>query len=304
MRLLVSSYTLSPAHAHWDEAVEQEFLGRLSALPGVDAIEIPWLGRIHPHDDDWMLRAFPRGIGLAITPLPFVMRRSGESQRYGLASPDADGRRAALEDMARLRDDVAVLHGRGIGPVLFVELHSAPRGGGTALALERSLTEIASWDWQGAELLLEHCDSDTGTHAFEKGFLSLEQEIRAIRDSAAPVQLWLNWARSAIELRDPDAVAGAVRTAAESGLLAGLAFSSVSPRSSAYGPAWVDAHLPFDRRGVEGSILTAERVQAALEAAAGVEWLGLKLSPHHGENSIDQVVDTVRSHQLVLPSRR
>lgn len=57
--ILVSSYTVSPAHANWDPALEAELLPALCALPGVAGLEVPWAGRIHPHDEAWFLANVP-----------------------------------------------------------------------------------------------------------------------------------------------------------------------------------------------------------------------------------------------------
>ena len=75
--VLLSAYPLSPAHAQWDPALEAALLPELCALPGVAGIEVPWMGAVHPHDPSWLLDHVP-AVPLAVTPVPFVMRRLGE----------------------------------------------------------------------------------------------------------------------------------------------------------------------------------------------------------------------------------
>jgi len=292
--VLVSAYAASPAHVAWDPALEERLLADLVALPGVVGLEVPWIDGIHPHDDAWFLTHVPAGAQLAVTPVPFVMGQCGRMPRYGLASADEEGRLAALADLRRVNADVARLNDESAATVRIVELHTAPRGGGDPAALTRSLGEIAEWDWQGARLVVEHCDAAVPGQAHEKGFLALGDEIAAIRDSGAPIGLWLNWGRSAIELRDGDAVAAQIADAAASGLLVGLAFSGASPVEGPYGGPWIDAHLPVAETHPESqSLLDAPRLAAALAAAPEVEWLGLKISRRPTDLTADAARATV-----------
>ena len=90
--LIVSAYPLSPAFANWDPGVEDEVLHGLAAMPGVTTLEVPWIDGIHPHDSEWFLANVP-DVALALTPLPFVMRRLA-TPGSGPASPGDDGRAA------------------------------------------------------------------------------------------------------------------------------------------------------------------------------------------------------------------
>lgn len=292
--VLVSSYAASPAHAHWDPALEGRLLPALCALPGVAGLEVPWTGGLHPHDADWFLAHVPAGIRLAITPLPFVMGRVAADPRYGIASPDPDGRAAALADLARVAADVRRIHDESAAEVAFVALHTAPRGGGDATALTRSLNEIGAWDWCGAGLVIEHCDAKRPGQKPEKGFLDLADEVAAIRAAAAPASLWMNWGRSAIELRDADAVTAQIGEASASGLLAGLTFSGAATADGPYGAAWIDAHPPIRSTDPSSlSLLDDEHVAAALEAAPGVPWLGVKVSRLSSDRTAVEVAATV-----------
>jgi len=292
--VLVSSYAISPAHTAWDPALEAELLPALCALPGVAGLEVPWLGGIHPHDPAWFLRHVPAGAELAVTALPWVMKRCGADARHGIASPDDDGRRAALADLRALADDVRRIDSDSDASVTIVALHTAPQGRGDRSALAASLAEISAWDWSGAQLVIEHCDAAVPTHPWEKGFLPLAAEIAAIRDADAPVQLWLNWGRSVIETRDADAVTDQIADAAATGLLAGLTFSGSAAVDGPYGAAWSDGHLPLaaaDPRS--GSLLDAEHVAAAISAAGPLERIGLKVSRRPQDRTVRDLVGTV-----------
>ncbi|MCZ4303051.1 DUF4862 family protein [Microbacterium oxydans] len=276
--VLVSAYPASPAHARWDPALEAELLPALCALPGVGGLEVPWMGGLHPHDDAWFLANVP-AVALAVTPIPFVMRRLGDDPRYGLASVDEDGRAAAIADLQRVAADVARINDESAASVAVVMVHTAPRAAGAGEPLVRSLHEIAAFEWSGARLVVEHCDAFVFGQVPEKGFLTLDEEITAIRAAEVPIGLWLNWGRSAIELRHADAVTAQIATAAASGLLTGLAFSGAAPVQGPYGAAWVDAHLPIASTHPEsGSLLDEAQVVEALTAAGHVDWLGLKVA--------------------------
>src|SRR5690606_6462231 len=80
--IAVSAYPLSPAFVNWDPALEAEVLYGLVQLEGVAALEVPWIDGIHPHDSEWFLANAP-AVDLAITPLPFVMRRIAAHEGYG-----------------------------------------------------------------------------------------------------------------------------------------------------------------------------------------------------------------------------
>ncbi|WP_150954937.1 DUF4862 family protein [Microbacterium testaceum] len=294
--VLVSAYAASPAFRTWDPHLEGELMAGLCALPDVVGLEVPWLGGIHPHDEEWFLRELP-AIELAVTPLPWVMGRCAAAPGYGLASADDAGRRAALDDLRRVRDDVHRLAERSRARVTTVMLHSAPRGGGLIDALRSSLEELAAWDFAGARLVIEHCDAYTGSHPFEKGFLSMDAEIEAMRTSGAPVGLWMNWGRSLIETRDPASVTAQIARAAASGLLSGLALSGAAAVDGPYGAAWADAHLPFaEADSSSRSLLTASAAVDALGAAGAVDRLGLKVSRRPDDRTAADVLGTVAAN--------
>ncbi|PKI91283.1 DUF4862 domain-containing protein [Actinomycetales bacterium SN12] len=296
--VVVSAYPLSPAFANWDPAVEDEVLTGLAELPGVAALEVPWIDGIHPHDSAWFLGNVP-DVALAVTPLPFVMRRLA-TPGYGIASRDDDGRRAAIADLRRVAADVAEITEHSAAHVAVVELHTAPRGEAHADALARSLAELGELEWSGARLVIEHCDAHVPGQAPEKGFLSLDGEISAVRSSGADVGIWMNWGRSAIELRDPDAVAAQIAVAAESGLLDALVLSGASDCEGPYSGPWIDAHHPFASIDPAAeSLLTDDRVRAAVRAADSVPWLGLKVSRRPGASAAE-ALRAARDHLEAL----
>ncbi|CAH0142239.1 DUF4862 family protein [Microbacterium sp. Bi121] len=299
--VLVSAYPVSPAFASWDPDLEGELLPAICALDGVAGLEIPWLGGIHKFDDDWFLANVP-AVPLAVTPIPFVMGRLGKDAAYGIASTSDAGRRAALADLRRVAADVARLSDESPASVAAVMLYSAPRAlQGSAEALARSLDEIVGWNWRGAQLVIEHCDAFVGGQEPEKGFLAVEDELTAIDASETPVGMWLNWGRSAIELREADAVTDQIARVAASGRLAGLALSGAAALESPYGYPWIDAHLPIRSTFPESqSLLDDAHVAAALAAAGDAPWLGLKVARRPDDTTAAAALRTVERNLEVV----
>lgn len=299
---LISAYAASPAHGVWDPILEGRLLPALCSLPGVVGLEVPWVGALHPHDESWFLAHVPAGTQLSITALPWVMSSCARDARYGIASGDAAGRAAALADLRAVAADVGRLHRDTDARVAYVSLHTAPRGGGDMAELTASLREIAQWEWEGARLVIEHCDTAVPGQPYEKGFLSVADEIEAIHAApGADIRMWLNWGRTAIETRDPDRVTAQIASVAATGLLAGLTFSGSSATDTGYGAAWEDRHLPIaETDPAASSLLTASRVAEAIRAAAPVEAWGLKTSRRPSDHTVDQVVSTVSANLTVV----
>lgn len=299
---VVGAYAASPAHAVWQPDLEAAYYDALAQDPRIAALELPWMGGLHPHDDAWFLAHFPARFRAVYTDIPHVMTTLASDASFGLASTDSDGRARALLQAAAVRNDVRRLNdatGRAI--VVAIELHSAPRGGGSIDALSRSLASLQSWDWDGASVVLEHCDAWREGQRAEKGFLALDDEILAIERAGADVGISLNWGRSAIEFRDADRVVEHITAARASGHLQGFIASGAADHSGPFGDAWVDAHLPFQRNaahplGDDASLLTEERLVAALSAAGPLAWIGVKMGwPPGVEGSVAQRMDMIRA---------
>ncbi|MGY1550297.1 DUF4862 family protein [Microbacterium sp. A588] len=299
--ILVSAYPVSPAFVEWDPELEGELLPAICALDGVAGLEIPWIGGIHKFDNDWFLANVP-AVALAVTPIPFVMGQLAADRGYGIASASVGGRAAALADLRRVAADVARIVDESAASVAVVTLHSAPRAdSGSVDALARSLGDIASWDWRGAQLVIEHCDALVAGQTPEKGFLTVEQEVAAITQASVDMGLWINWGRSAIELRDADAVTAQIAQVAASGHLAGLALSGAAAGESPYGYPWIDAHLPIrSTYPASESLLDDAQVAAALAAAGDVPWLGLKIARRASDATAADALRTVQRNLDVL----
>lgn len=295
--LVVSIYAASPAHQNWDPDLEATLFQRLTELPGVTGLELPWLGAPHPHDNEWLFDNLPAGAQVMLTPLPFIMRRCVADPGYGIASPSESGRRAALSDLEALARGVHQINERSSARVTVALLHTAPQNQADPAALRRSLMELATWDWDGARLAIEHCDAAVEGQSGEKRFLDVASEIRTIAHAETDIGIWLNWGRSAIELRDAEAVTAQIADVSESGLLAGLTFSGAAAVAGPYGAAWEDRHLPISSTDRSAhSLLDDAHVLAALRAAPRIGALGVKVSRRPSDRTADDIARTIRAN--------
>lgn len=273
MRLHVGAY---PSYGAPSSPLAAPVVEGLAASSRVRGLELPFLeGDVYLPPD----ARVPGEWCHVVTMIPATMAALETDELYGLASRDADGREAALELLRSVRDVVVRR-----SDVLAVEVQSAPRRTGSAAIFMDSLSEAASWDWAGVELVVEHCDAWTTAHPVEKGFLSFSDELAAVasvQGGATRVTSGVNWARSVIESRDVATGAEHVAEAARRGLLGAVMFSSVGDRESALGGPWRDVHLaPAGIPGApEDSLLTAALIEQAVEAAGPYDGiLGLKIS--------------------------
>lgn len=307
MGVIVGAYAAAPQGS--DD--EDSFYRELAVLPGVDGLEVSWQGGLHPRGDDWFTARIAPAWSLVLTDVAHTGAEVADNPAYGLASSSTDARRHALEDARMMRDTLRRTNDAlGRRAVIAVELHSAPvatAAGGPADArcFADSLAAVAEWDWDGASLLVEHCDAAVAGRVHQKGYLTLDDEIAAIHASAVDIGIVINWGRSAIEHRSVDSVAEHIRTAADAGLLRSLVFSGVSAAAGPYGSPWADAHLPL--RGAHGepaSLLTDELVRRALVAAGRLDWVGAKMGFRPLDASNDRRIAMIADAAARISSAR
>ena len=291
MSYFVGAYAASPNTSTWNPELEAQYYARLSALPNVKGLEHPFLGSLHPHDDAWFISHIDPNWRFVFTCIPGVMAAMAKNPLVGLASDDASGREEALAFVRQARDAIAALNAAcGQSVVDAIEIHSAPdktRTTSSVTALTTSLAELVQWDWQGARVVIEHCDAHVPGQVASKGFLTLADEIAAIEATNAhygsDVGIVINWGRSVLEARSAEGALQHIWLAKQHGVLAGLMFSGASGQDTPYG-AWRDSHMPPAPSGVggigaEGSLLTDAALRDCLVASDGRELpiLGLKI---------------------------
>lgn len=291
MRLIAGAYPAAPADP-------DAFLAHLAESDLVGGLELPFV------DDErrWSLDRLPAHWTHMVTAVPATAMRARTEPGFGLASTDEDGRQEALAVTLAVRDTVErVTQSAGRALVMAVELHSPPLGSGTADQFARSLEEAAGWDWSGARLVVEHCDASVAAHPPEKGYLSLADELRAVRTVGADIGVVINWGRSVIEARHPAGAVAHVTLAREAGLLAGVMFSGVADQPLGEIPAWADAHLA-PAPGHPASLLTAAHVVDCVRAAGEVDYLGVKVGARPADSSAADRANGVLEALRMVPA--
>jgi hypothetical protein len=318
--ILVGAYAAAPSLSGWNPNDEAKFLASVLALDGVAGLEVPFTDKLHKYDEAWFLQQLPEHAQFVVTTIPGTMARLEADKSFGLASTSESGRRSALDFAKEALKAVKRLnHQMGKPSVVALELHAAPvafEGAATAAALEASLHEISSWDTDGARLVLEHCDARMPQQTPAKGFLTLELEAQAVKKAfdatGNPMGMVINWGRSVIEQRRPEAAQGQITFLRNCDLLGGVVFSGCADVDTQFGKAWDDIHVPpaplkvTDTRAPQGtntdqnllepaSLLTADHIKSCLQAAgtlpeAGFRAIKVAASPNA---SVDQKVTVI-----------
>lgn len=302
---LVGAYAAAPSRNGWIPDDERAFLDALWARPDVVGLELPWKSTaFHSRDERWMLDHLPDDAQLVVTTAPDTSDKHRASASFGLASNDEDGRRAAVDATRALHAALPRLRSAiPAGRLLAVELHTAPRaepGRSSAASLAASLDELLAWDWGASRIIVEHCDAWRPGQQPAKGYLRIEDEIRivqALREQGAPAGVSLNWGRSVIEARDPDAAQAHAELAVNAGVLDGLILSGAATEATPLGGAWADVHAPFASEGAyASSLLTAERAGAVLHAAGELAFRAVKVGAPPGASVEERIA--VVTHAL------
>lgn len=299
MKYYLGAYAASPNHSGWDPKLETAFYNELKALPNLKGLEHPFLGRLHQYDDDWFLANINPQWDFVFTCIPGIMNALSQNPLFGLASDDASGRAEALAFMQRACAAIGKLNAHlGRPAVTAIQIQTAParhKAASSTAALMTSLKTMLEWDWQGARIVIEHCDAYVPEHLPSKGFLALQDELDVLTalntqlSTEQQLGVVINWGRSVFETRRVEGALAHIQMAQQAGLLRGLMFSGVSDQDSDYG-AWRDSHQPPQSServtyGAPGSWMTELAIHdclAACDNAAGLAVLGAKIGirPH------------------------
>lgn len=248
----VGAYAAAPSLAGWNPSAERRFLKSVVELDGVSGLEVPFTGALHKDDEPWFLQHLPEQADFVVTTIPGTMARLGTDPGFGLASTSRAGRQAAIDFIRDALKASKRLNDRADRfAVAALEIHSAPCANGrhaSAAALADSLSEISQWEWNGAQIVLEHCDASVPGQAPSKGFLPLQEEAetvhRVVESTGRPIGIAINWGRSVIEQRNPDAALEHINFLRRDGLLGGFVLSGCASVETRYGAAWADVHVP------------------------------------------------------------
>ena len=292
---IVGAYATSPNLFEWDQETELQYFNELKKLPSIRGLELPfWGDGLHPFDDRWLLENIDPSWENVLTCVPGTMKSLESDPNFGLASKSEKSRKDALTLYKKALLAVRKLNNHlGKEAVLAVHITSSPSNTmnnvtGSVDRFLESLLEIASWDWCGAKIVMEHCDAYSERFKPQKGFLPLDDEIdsvsRANEKTNTNMGITINWARSVIEKRNVLGAVEHISEVARSGMLSGIMFSGVTDiKDHKYGQ-WEDTHMPparaFDVEYYEdGSLMTVENIEASLMACdmKTLDYIGIKL---------------------------
>lgn len=304
-KLIVGAYATAPSTTGvWDASIESQYYRKLAQHPLVGGIEHPFTGSLHPHDDQWFLENIAEHWQIVFTSIPGVMAQLSQDATFGIASTCQHGRAKAMAFYKQASQAIHQLNQHCSRQVVsHIQIHSAPinqQGKASKAALVKSLTELASWDWYGAKLVLEHCDAFIEDKSIQKGFLGLEDEIAAIKTVntrlGCGIGMSINWGRSAIEGQSAQTPLTHIQQLTAAGLLRGLVFSGATDQlQSAYG-VWTDSHVPVKDADdinycVNESLMTKKRIaQAINNCHQPLEFVGGKISLQPNTFTVDERV--------------
>ncbi|HEY9043766.1 MAG TPA: DUF4862 family protein [Rheinheimera sp.] len=317
MKYYVGAYAASPNQTGWDQQLETAYYNELKQLSNIKGLEHPFLGKLHIHDDNWFLANIAPQWDYVFTCIPGIMNALGQNPQFGLASTDETGRQAALSFMQQACEAIARLtHHLGRQAVTAIQIQTAParnKADSSVQALEQSLHTMLQWDWQGAKIVIEHCDALMPGHEPSKGFLALQDELALLmrlNEQAAPQQklgMVINWGRSVFESRQVDGARQHILAAQDAGLLSGVMFSGVSDKDSEYG-AWRDSHQPPQsseqvKHGEPGSWMSEQAIHQCLAAIDNLKQLpvlGAKIGIRPHQAPVELRVAYIRDMLAIL----
>ncbi|MFE1595730.1 DUF4862 family protein [Nocardia sp. NPDC058705] len=307
---LISAYVAAPPV--WDRGEHARYYDAIAELDGVAGFEIPFSGSLHPHDEAWFLRRVTARHAYTITTIPDTMHQLAHDPMFGLASVDAAGRAAAIARTARTAAAVRRCNdAAGARVVRAVTLYSAPRSRekrSDGARFAESLAAVTEFDWDGARVVIEHCDAPVADRRVVKGFLPLEDEVSAVgaarERTGIDLGIQLNWGRSVVEGRTHTTAADHIATVRAAGLLAGFTLSGCAPVDTSHGPAWDDCHVPPDPL-CPVSELTSARIAATLAALGAARIMrGIKVSAPTGADLATRIDTVARTLSVVQAAER
>tara|TARA_B100000767_G_C19776883_1_gene543108 strand:- start:3495 stop:4463 length:969 start_codon:yes stop_codon:yes gene_type:complete len=293
MKYIIGAYATAPSLAISDKGLEKKFYEKLiDSIPQIRGLEIPFWGEeIHQFGSSFLLDIINPKWENVLTCIPGTMSYLAKEPSFGLASDNSKGRKNAIAMYKRVNDMLKKMNDQyGRKSIIAVQIVTAPSMGKSGVrssvdSFMNSLDQIMSWDWDGARIVVEHCDRFSPHQPFEKGFLSIEDEIKGLLkiSNQYNIGLTINWARSAIEGRSMNTPIQHLKLASSNKILSGLIFSGVSKSDELYGE-WKDTHMPFAKSYnstyyEEKSLLTKENIKQTLASInlEELDYLGVKL---------------------------
>ena len=249
MKYIVGAYVSAPSLTYDSLEDEANFYKKLKEIPQIRGLEIPfWGDTINKFGDNFLIDQIDESWENTLTCAPCATDPTLLADNIGLASNDNLARNQSLalhREAFRIFNTVNDRFGKNM--FLSVQITSSPvnkNDQSSALSFQKSLEEILSWNWGSTDILVEHCDKYEEA-GFDKGFLSLEDEIQVVNNLSNPsLGFILNWGRSTIEGKNTEIIHEHIAALVSHNLLKGFMFSGTSGKNNLYGP-WKDLHMPF-----------------------------------------------------------
>jgi hypothetical protein len=306
-KYIVGAYATSPNLFSWDKNLESIYFSELKKLNSIRGLELPFWGEsLHPFNDEWLLDNLDSNWQNVLTCVPGTMKSLQSNPHFGLASKNDDSRKKAVLFYKKAFNCINKLKNHfGNKSVIGIYITSSPYQNEQSnysdkKSFLKSLLELASWDWGNTKIFVEHCDAFTKNNLNpNKGFLSLENEISAIKqvnaESKLTISIVINWGRSVIEYRNIKGPIRHLEYAIQNKVLGGLMFSGTTSSDNNHYGAWSDLHMPpapiGDYQYFEPeSLMTYENIKKTLASCdlSLLDCLGIKLLAMPKESSINK----------------
>ncbi len=290
MDYILGAYASAPSVWKKDKKEESIFYNSLKEnLENIRGLEIPFYGEnIHQFGDEYLIEKLDDSWINTITLIPASFNSLKKNIHFGLSSDHEESRLNAVESHKKLNSIVKKINDtkgkKVISSIQICSSPSFPKNGVSSSkdSLKKSIETLLSWNWEGANLLIEHCDSQRDFSTYQKGFLSIEKEIEILDELKNKILgISLNWGRSVLEGRNIHEIIKHIKLAQKNKHLKGFIFSGTSPLDKNYG-SWADLHMPFNNQGSYiNSLLTENNVRSSLELINfdELDYLGIKLQP-------------------------
>lgn len=318
-KYIVGAYVASKSLRAWDREDETHFFAELRKRPNIRGLEHGYYGALHRFDDNWFLDNIHPDWDYAFTCMPGVADRVKQNQDFGLASFSPRGRQSALDFHRACLESVHRLNAHlGRKAVLAVQVHSAPAGKSSRENFAKSLGELCSWDWDGAKILVEHCDRFKTDGLHEKGYLSVEDEIWSIQQvrqlhPRTDLGALLNWGRSVVEKRSLEGVLDHIRQLKQVDLLRAFLFSGTTQSKDSVYKYFGDQHMPapFVHQSstlYKESLMTADEMRRSLDllSVETLDYLGFKImhlpSPESYKTSMTMIDGMISCLNFIMSS--
>ncbi len=208
MSFIIGAYASAPSLFSNDQTQEEIFYELLKErVKSIKGLEIPFNGEnIHNFGDDFLIQILDDQWSNVITAVPASFMNLKKNKHFGLASDNHEGRDLALSCHKKLNNIVREINDKkGKSCISHIQLCSSPSFPKKDVkssedSLLSSIENIMTWDWDGANLVIEHCDSHGADGLYQKGFMPIEAELRVVDYfQKSGLGMVLNWGRSVLE---------------------------------------------------------------------------------------------------------